>query len=257
MSRTNRDPSIADDPTEPTARGGQFPETRWSLIAAARDADTAAQGRALAELCRVYWYPLYSFARSRGRSPEDAEDLTQDLFRKLLANDSFGEADRERGRLRTFLLTAFTRLMASDFRRRTAAKRAPEIAAVEIDADLAEQRFQNEAAAGLDPEQLYAKHWAQAVLREVEARLEGEFAGAGKAAFFAALKPMLAGESADGGYAQVAADHGMTEGAVKVAAFRLRQRFKIMLREEIAHTVDREEQIEDELRHLYQALAAG
>jgi RNA polymerase sigma-70 factor (ECF subfamily) len=237
----------------------RFPDTRWSLISGARAADDEARERALSELCRLYWFPVYAFARSRGCSPHQAEDLTQDLFLKFLSNDSFRSATREKGKLRTYLLTAMTNVMANDARRSNAAKRAPEKLAVPIERESAEGRLAREGAwtRTVTPDQQFDRRWAEAVLRQVERRIELEQEKAGKGELFEALKRFLAGTGGGADYAQVAGALGMSEGAVKVAVHRLRKRFKLVLRDEIAQTVADPDEVDEELRHLYAALSGA
>lgn len=252
----------SDRVTEPGGAGDglrrdvRFPDTRWSLIADARDSDEGARQRALSELCRLYWYPVYAFARSRGCSPHHAEDMTQNLFLKFLRHESFGSADPDRGKLRTYLLTAMSRLLANEARRAGAAKRSAEQMAVLIERDDAEARLEVESSwtSSVTPDCQFDRRWAEAILREVEERLAREHEAAGKAGLFAALKQYIPGDTGGPGYAETGAALGMTEGAVKVAVHRLRKRFKMVLREEIAQTVNDPELVDEELQHLRAAL---
>lgn len=240
-------------------RDVRFPDTRWSLISGARATDDQARERALSELCRLYWFPVYAFARSRGCSPHQAEDLTQDLFVKFLSNDSFRNASKEKGKLRSYLLTAMANVMANEARRAGAAKRAPERFAVPIERDSAEVRLAREGAwtTSATPDQQFDRRWAEELLRQVERRIEREQEETGKGEQFQALKQFIAGGGGGAGYAEAALRLGMSEGAVKVAVHRLRKRFKIVLRDEIAQTVAGPDEVDEELRHLYAALAAG
>ncbi len=251
-----------DGGIEPGAAGDalrrdvRFPDTRWSLIADARDSDEGARQRALSELCRLYWYPVYAFARSRGCSPHHAEDMTQNLFLKFLSHESFGSADPDRGKLRTFLLTSMSRLLSNEARRANAAKRSAEKLAVPIERDNAEARLEVESAwtSSVTPDRQFDRRWAEAVLREVEERLAREHEAAGKKELFAALKGYIPGDSGGPSYAETGATLGISEGAVKVAVHRLRKRFKMVLREEIAQTVNGPELVDEELQHLRAAL---
>jgi RNA polymerase sigma-70 factor (ECF subfamily) len=241
---------------EPEKGGApRFPDTRWSLVSDVQHGG-AARERALADLCRVYWFPIYAFARARGCDSHMAEDLTQDLFLKFLSHDSFAAANRERGRMRTFLLTSMSRLMASDARRRTMAKRNPERTAISIERDLAEGMLGAESGS-LSPEDDFDRRWAEAILREVEKRLAEEHATRGKSEQFEALKPYLLPGAGDEGYPGIAERLGISDGALKVAVFRLRQRFKTLIREEVEQTVTASEDADEELRHLYASLAKG
>lgn len=240
---------------EPEKRSGgspRFPETRWSLVSDVRHGGEARE-RALADLCRVYWFPIYAFARGRGCDVHLAEDLTQELFLKFLKHDSFAAADRGRGRMRTFLLTSMSRLMASDARRRTTSKRAPEMGALSIERDLAEEMLSGRTS-DLTPEEDFDRTWAEAILREVEKRLEAEHEARGKAEQFTVLKAYILPISGNEGYPGVAGRLGLSEGAVNVAIFRLRQRFRLLMREEVEQTLSDTEDTDEELRHLYAAL---
>ena len=234
----------------------RFPDTRWSLVSDLKRGGADQRERALSDLCRIYWFPIYAFARGKGCDSHLAEDLTQELFLKFLTHDSFSTADRARGKMRTFLLTSMTRLMASDARRRSVAKRAPERGALSIERDFAEGLLaSSNSTAGSVPEQEYDRRWAQAILAEVEKRLADEYSKRGKAELFEQLKPLLLPVAGDSDYADIATRLGMSVGAIKVAVFRLRKRFKMLMRDEVEHTVTDREDAEEELRYLYSALA--
>ena len=245
---------MEDEPESASASAGspRFPDTRWSLVSDVRHGGEVRE-RALADLCRVYWFPIYAFARGRGCDSHLAEDLTQELFMKFLKHDSFAAADRSRGRMRTFLLTSMSRLMASDARRRTASKRAPELKALSIERDLAEEMLSGRTS-NLTPEEDFDRTWAEAILREVEKRLEAEHAARGKSEQFAVLKTYLLPISGNEGYPGVAERLDMSEGAVNVAIFRLRKRFQQLMRKEVEQTLSDVEDTDEELRHLYSAL---
>ena len=246
---------------EPTERTGgspaspRFPDTRWSLVSDVKRGGDARE-RALADLCRVYWFPIYAFARGKGCDSHLAEDLTQELFVKFLSHDSFADANPDLGKMRTFLLTSMSRLMASDARRRTMAKRAPERSAISIERDLAEHMLGGDSHS-LSPEDDFDRRWAEAILREVEKRLAEEHAARDKSEQFDVLKPYLLPGAGDDGYPGIAEQLGISDGALKVAVFRLRQRFKTLIREEVEQTVTASEDADEELRHLYASLAKG
>lgn len=242
---------------DPAPASPRFPDTRWSLVSDVKRGGDARE-RALADLCRVYWFPIYAFARGKGCDSHLAEDLTQELFVKFLSHDSFADADPQRGKMRTYLLTSMSRLMASDARRRTMAKRAPERTAISIERDLAEHMLGGDShSQSLSPEDDFDRRWAEAILREVEKRLAEEHAARGKAEQFDLLKPYLLPGAGDGGYPGIAEKLGLSDGALKVAMFRLRQRFKTLVREEVEQTVTASEDADEELRHLYASLAKG
>lgn len=180
--------------------GGLFPHTRWTLIAnVQQEEDSDVKQRALAELCRIYWYPIYIFLRKKGKTKEDAEDLTQGLFARMLQHESFSAASQELGRLRSYLLKAASAMMAEDWRRATAQKRGGTDVLLSIEVEMAEKRFQNEPSTSISPEKLFDKNWALVLLKEVEERLREDYERRGKADLFEALRPYIAGKNSDTG----------------------------------------------------------
>jgi RNA polymerase sigma-70 factor (ECF subfamily) len=236
-------------------RERSFAPTRWSLVCAARDGDSAAASTALAELCSAYWYSLYAFVRRSGHAPADAEDLTQEFFARLLARDFLANVAQEKGRFRSFLLTAMKRFLANEWHRARTQKRSRGEPPVAIDASSAEDRYHAEPADTGTPELLFERRWALTLLDRVLTELERDYAATGQEAVFGALKGMLAWHSGEQPFAEIAAHLGMKEGAVKVAMYRLRRRYGARLREEIAHTVSSPEEVEDEIRRLFQIFA--
>ena len=227
-----------------------FSATRWSVVlAAAGDAEDA-----LAALCRAYWFPLYAFIRRQGIAPHDAEDLTQGFFQHLLAKGALGHVARDKGRFRTFLLASLKHFLADERDHAAAQKRGGGRAAISFDACDAEARYAIEPRDELSPDRLFDRRWALAVIARTLARLRAEFADSGKGALFDALRPLLTGSGAASTYVELGASFGMTEGAVKVAVHRLRQRYGAALRAEIAETVETAAEIDVELRHLFEAL---
>lgn len=233
-----------------------FATTRWTLVLdAARhgnsDTGDTAAGRALEELCALYRTPLLAHARRRGLPPADAEDAIQGLFVSLLRRDSLGSVRRERGRFRTWLLGVFEHHLAdSRARARCLKRRGDTPHATDPDSAL-----DAHPAPGLSPDAAYDRAWALALLEAATARLRTEYATADRAAWFDALAPALAGRSADAPHADIAARLDMSEPALRVALHRLRQRFRVILREEVAHTVAAPEEVDPELRHLLAALS--
>ncbi len=207
----------------------------------------------MAELCRIYWYPLYAFIRHRGHAAHDAEDLTQEFFARLLDKHFLASADREKGRFRTFLLMAVKRFLANEYDAAQARKRGGGQRIVPFEGLQPEARYHQEPADNLTPERLFEQQWALTLLDQVLARLQAEMTAGGKAALFESLKGHLAG-SREESYAATAARLGMNEGAVKVAVHRLRRRYRELLHDEIAHTVATPEEIEDEIRYLFTCL---
>ena len=205
------------------------------------------------KLCAIYWYPLYAFVRRRGHSAHDAQDLTQGFFARLLEKKDLASVDRARGRFRSFLLAALDHFLINEWHRARTQKRGGATVLFSFDALDAESRLRHEPATD-SPEQIYDRRWAMTLLDQVMARLRTEMAGAGKLAHFEALKFCLTGERT--AYAEVGARLAMSEGAVKVAVHRLRERYRALLRAEIAETVATPEEIEDELRALLAALSS-
>jgi len=246
--------SLSDSPSPGQPRA--FATTHWSMVARAGDVDGPGGRAALEQLCRAYWYPLYWFVRSRGLAQPDAEDLVQGFFEDLLERGAIARADANRGRFRTFLLAALKNFRSH--RRASAGrlKRGGDREVVSLDAlEAAEERFRHEVSTGTSPEKLYDQKWALSVLETVRAGLQREYAAAGKAAWFDELKVVLWGGRGEVSYAEIARRLDSTEGAVKVAVYRLRQRFKDALHAEIAHTVLDPADVDDELRHLLAAVS--
>jgi len=208
---------------------------------------------AMAELCRIYWYPLYAYVRRRGHDQHAAEDLTQEFFACLLARDFLAGIDRQKGKFRSFLLTCMQHFLADQWDRTQAQKRGGGRKIIPLDGLDAETRYRLEPAEAMTPEKLFERQWALMVLERVLSRLEQQWAASGKAQLFVALKKTLGGERPER-YAAIAASLGMTEGAVKMAAHRLRRRYRELVREEIAHTVASPEEVEDEIRYLLTCL---
>jgi len=232
-----------------------FAPTRWTLVAAAGRRSSPGSQQALATLCETYWYPLYAYVRRRGHSPEDAQDLTQEFFARLLEKNSLRAADRDRGKFRSFLLAALNHFLAKEWRRAHAQKRGGGQLPIALDFDSGEIRYQCEPAHNLTPEKIYERRWAMTVLDRAIARLRAEYAKSGKSAQFERLKDFLSGGSDTAPYASLAAALGLTEGAVKVAVHRLRRRCRELVRAEIAETVASPGAVEEELRHLFEALS--
>jgi RNA polymerase sigma-70 factor (ECF subfamily) len=232
----------------------RFRTTHWSLIAAARDRDTDEARQALATLCEAYWYPLYAFIRRQGYKMEDARDLTQGFFARLLEKDYLADVDREKGKFRSFLLTSCKHFLANEHDRAHALKRGGGLAIRSLDSGTAESRYSEEPAHDLTPEKLFERRWALLLLQNVFARLRQEHEQAGKRELFELLKPFLAGDGPALRYSQTAEQLRMSTGAVKVAVHRLRGRYRELVHEEIARTVDDPALVEAEIRNLFSAL---
>jgi RNA polymerase sigma factor (sigma-70 family) len=231
-----------------------FATTHWSIVlAAAHDSRPDAQ-TALATLCETYWYPLYAYVRRLGHRAEDAQDLVQGFFAALLEKHYVKAADRERGRFRSFLLTALKRFLLKQRERAHARKRGGTARSVSLDFESGEGRYSLEPSHNVTPEAIYERRWALTVLDRVIVRLRQTYADAGKAEPFESLKAFLTGETGAPPYEQVARELGMSEGAVKVAAHRLRRRYRDLLLFEIAQTVADPEVVEEELKYLLAVL---
>jgi len=231
-----------------------FPNTRWSLVLAARQKSSLESARALEAICRAYWYPLYAYVRRQGHSPHDAEDLTQEFFCRLLEKRWLDAADRDKGKLRTFLIVALKRFMSKESRRASAQRRSADYGHMEFDTTFAESRFAADSHL-LAPDDMFEREWALTLLDLTVARLQNEFAAANKAGEFDVLKGCLTAERGAIAYADVAVQLGVNEGAARVAVHRLRKRFRQIYREEISRTLAEGVDLETELRHLAAALA--
>jgi len=238
-----------------SSRRPAFVTTHWSVVLTAGRSDTTRAHEALSRLCETYWYPLYAYVRRRGHSPEDAQDLTQEFFARLLAGNWVGDADRAKGRFRTFLLTALHRFLANEWDRARAQKRGGGAVSVPLDTAVAESRFGADTSSALAPDRLYDRQWAMTLLDRTLARLEAEHQRSGKATEFAILSPALTAERGDIPYATMARQLGLSEAATRMAVHRLRKRFRELFREEIVQTVAQPEEVEEEIRHLLAALA--
>lgn len=239
----------------PEGGGNWFATTHWSVVLAAGDETGPSTGRALEFLCQTYWPPLYAYVRRSGYDPVDAQDLTQDFFARFLEKNYVRNADPQKGRFRTFLLTSIKHFLANAHERALAQKRGGGRSVLSLDAEHAAQWLGQEPADGETPDVIYERRWAATLLERALSQLENESASAGKGKLFGELKPFLARESHDGEYAAMAGRLGMTANAVGVAVHRLRERYRELVRLDIAHTVTREDEIDDELRHLLAVLS--
>ncbi len=229
----------------------EFTTTRWSMVRGARG-DEAEARTALAELCRRYWYPLYAFVRREGKTPHDAQDLTQEFFVRLIGKDWLAEVGPERGRFRSWLLASMRHFLANDWHHQHAQKRGGGAAVVSLDETDAEGRYLHEPAAPLSAEQLFDRRWALTLLDAVVACLRDEMSAAGKAAQFEILKGTLTGGKVE---KDAAERLHMSDGALRVAAHRLRERYRELLRAAVADTVDDPADVEAEMRQLFSALS--
>ena len=238
----------------------QFETTRWTLVTAAGKRGTPEARRALSDLCRLYWYPVYAFVRRRGHGADESLDLTQGFFTRLIDKNDLAAVDPARGRFRAWLLTAVKHFAANEWDKSTAAKRGGgrAVFSFDIDRDDAERRYRHEPAHQVTPEKIFDRRWALTLLEQALSALESESAAEGRKDLFDALKSTLTADGRDArdeSYRDVADRLGTTEGALKVAAHRLRRRYRDLLREHIAETVDRPEEVDEEIRDLFAALS--
>ncbi len=246
---------MTNDASKPAGQES-FKTTNWSVVVAAGHGSSTAIRKALGELCETYWFPLYAFARRQGQSPEDAQDLTQEFFARFLERGYFALANRERGRFRTFLLSSLKHFLTEEWRRANRQKRGGGVSFTPFDPQDAENRYSAEPADDLSPDRLYDRRWAEALLERTLGRLKKDYDSTGRAAVYQQLQQLIWGPQARLSYAEMGQTLGMNEGAVKVAVHRLRQRFRELLREEVAQTVENQAQVEEELRHLLGAISA-
>ncbi|MDQ3348059.1 MAG: sigma-70 family RNA polymerase sigma factor [Acidobacteriota bacterium] len=237
-------------------RPSRFATTRWTMVnAAARPADERASA-ALTELCEIYWPPLYGYLRGRGYSAEQAQDLTQGFFVRVLETQAIRAADPARGRFRAFLLTALKRYVINEYERDTAARRGGRHVHFPLDFDEAERAYAADRRDDETPDRLFDRKWAGIALERALQRLRDECAASGKTEMATALLPYLTDSTGLASYRAVAEDLGLTEGAVKIAVHRLRQRYGAILRAEVAETVAGDQEVEAEMRELLRALSA-
>jgi RNA polymerase sigma-70 factor (ECF subfamily) len=231
--------------------GERFVTTHWSAVMRGGGGDSAAAREALAELCQTYWYPLYCFIRRQGRTPHEAEDLTQGFFARLLEKNFVSDAHQARGKFRSFLLVALKGFLANEWDRQHAQKRGGFQTAVEMDQAMAEVRLDAELKQPLTPEKLFERQWALMMLERTMSQLREEYTVTGRAKLFEHLSAGLAQEPSAISYAEIARELHLTEASVKQASYRLRARYREILRGEIGKTVSSPQEIDDELRFLF------
>jgi RNA polymerase sigma-70 factor (ECF subfamily) len=232
----------------------QFAATRWSIVVAAGHRSSPDSQKALESLCQTYWYPLYAYVRRRVPDVHEAKDLTQEFFARLLERNALKVADRARGRFRAFLLTSLKNFLADERDKAKAQKRGGGHRPIPLDLESAESRYAREPVDDSSPERLYNRQWALTLLDQILNRLRDEFDAKGKQRQFEALKPLLGGENEPGDYEIAAGALGISPATAKVAAHRMRRRYREILRAEIAETVAEPSEVEDEIRYLRRTL---
>lgn len=258
MNAGHDQPMTTTEPQRDTVPQGaaNFTPTHWTVVlAAAGQADSTRARDALERLCRNYWLPIYAFVRRQGNNPHDAQDLTQEFFARLLEKNYLAHADREKGRFRSFLLASVKHFLANEWDKAKAQKRGGGFTLISIDTALGESSLGSEPADILTAEKIFDRRWALALLEQVLRRLREEYTRDGKEKQFEQLKATLTETSRSLPYAEIATRLATSEGAVKVAVHRLRQRYRELLRAEIADTVAGVEDVDDEIRNLFSALA--
>jgi len=248
--------SESDDEQSGGGCGGLFTTTHWSVVLRAGQEKSPRAAAALEQLCRTYWYPLYVYARRHGHGPEDAEDLVQGFFLQLLRGRTLAAVDPHKGLFRSFLLAGLKYYMADCRDKACSQKRGGGQAALPFDVSNGETRYVKEPKDNLSPDKIYERQWVMALLEQVLARLALEYKESDKAEHFAGLRQFLVEGGRGTPYAEVGAQLGLTEEAVKKAVQRLRQRYGELIREELTHTLTSPTQVEEELRYLH-AIMAG
>jgi RNA polymerase sigma factor (sigma-70 family) len=248
---------VDDDMAEGSA--GQFHTTRWTLVLASAESQGQAAQAALAELCQIYWSPLYAFARRRGHSPDDSQDLTQGFFLELLGHRALTRVDRLKGKFRSFLLGSFQNYLSAEMRRAHCLKRGSQQRFIHLDTESAEKHYLLEAADYLSPEKIFDARWAIALLDHSMVQLAGEYRSKGKGSVFEALKDFvgIGNDNVEGSYDEAAKALNVGIGTVKTLIHRLRKRYVEIVRQEVARTVSDPAEINSEIHALCEALVAA
>ena len=236
-------------------RGPDFTDTVWSMVLDASRRDSPGCEAALARLCQRYWYPLYYYVRRLGHGPEDAQDLTQEFFVRLMQKGYLEAANPEKGRFRSFLLVALKRFLANEWDRANRLKRSPGRQLLSLSEQDTELRYRHEPADPMTPEKAYERRWAMLLLDQALTRLQAEMTAAGKTQIFEELKPFLLGEKPESSYAEISRRVQMPSGTLRVTVHRLRHRYQELLRQEVAETVSDPSQIGEELQSLLASLS--
>lgn len=247
---------MTNDSPSSGAPGDVFATTHWTVVLTAGQRHTPQADRALEELCRTYWFPLYAYVRRRGYAKEDAEDLVQAFFTRFLARNYLEGLSAERGRFRAFLLASLKHFLANEWDKSQRQKRGGGLTILSLDWQTADTQFQIADTGEPGPDKAFDREWALALLAKVIERLQAECVADGKAKLFDQLKVFLAAGKSETAQAEIAKALGMEEGAVRVAIHRLRKRYRVLLREEIAQTLSEPAMVDEEMRALFGAFAA-
>lgn len=247
--------AITPHPLAPAARRNWFATTHWSLVVSAGHGSDPDRSRmAMERLCESYWLPLYSYVRSRGYSPEDAQDLVQEFFARLLKQNRVAKANREKGKFRSFLLSSLKNFLSDEWDKSRAQKRGGGYLPLSLQFDQGEAVYEIEPVNHITPEQIFERRWALTLLEKVMVNLEDEYLKSHRGELYRALSSCLVGERTAQPYDELSVAHNMTVSAVKSAVHRLRSRYRELLRREIANTVSTPEEVDEELRYLFEVL---
>lgn len=249
------EPTMISPVPSPVARPAQrFATTRWSLIIQARHADNIPARAALEELCEAYWLPVYGFMRRHSNDVHEAQDLTQGFFASLLARDALADLNPERGRFRSFLLAAAKHFVCNEWDKQTTVIRGGGVVLHSLDYEFGERELSRELSRDQSAEAIFERRWAVAMLDRVLNRLRADYELSGKTTLFECLSPFLSTDQNGKSYSGVCESLQLSPEAVRVAAHRMRKRYRQILREEIAHTTATPQEVDDEIRHLFAAL---
>jgi RNA polymerase sigma factor (sigma-70 family) len=246
-------PSAPDE--EPRTRANWFTTTHWSVVLVAAQSAGPDAAEALEQLCRTYWYPLYAYVRHQGSSPQDAQDLVQGFFARLLEKDYLQDVDPLKGRFRSFLLAALKHFLLDQAKWERAEKRGGGRGIISLDEQAAQQRFEQEASTGLTPDQAFDRNWALAVMDQALVRLREELRADPTATENERLLVFLSSPPSEQDYATLGHDLGLGRGAVAARVHRLRQRYRALVRQQIAQTVIGEEELRQEMQYLITLLS--
>lgn len=246
---------MASPENNPSVPPWTFATTHWSVVFSAATAESSGQSAALERFCRSYWYPLYAHVRRRGYNPEDAQDLTQGFFARMLEKNSLAHADRSRGRFRTFLLASLDCFLNDHWDRSRCQKRGGGQKIISLDGAAAEERYRQEPLDTQDPATLFQRRWVAALMTSVLAQLESEYCETGRETTFRILKDYLTGDERESTYAELGVRLELSENAVKQAVHRLRRRYRQLFREEVARTVAEPGDVEDEMQQILAVLS--
>jgi RNA polymerase sigma factor (sigma-70 family) len=236
--------------SSPPEQGGWFTTTHWSIVLAAQDPASPQAAEALEKLCRSCWYPLYAFVRRQGHDESSAKDLTQGFFARLLEKNYLAQVDQDRGKFRSFLLASLKHYMADERDKERAQKRGGGRVLLSLDETVGEDRYRAEPVDVMDAEKLYERRWALTLLDQARRRLKEEYQNAGKSELYQRLQEFDAGGNGNPPYADVAKDLGLSESGLRTSVFRMRNRHRELVREEVAQTVSSPQEIDEEIRHL-------